>query len=102
MIANNEIISDSFKTWQTNLEENLQNVTSYCPHAIVKESKESKNRRLLYEDLLVFELNNDRSLVLKDPVVDEFINLDTYIKINSEVPKIKAFGETIQTFVEIL
>ena len=102
MIANNEIISDSFKTWQTNLEENLQNVTSYCPHAIAKESEESRNRRLLYEDLLVFELNNDRSLVLKDPVVDEFINLDTHIKINSEEPKIKAFGETIQTFVEIL
>ena len=91
MIANN----DNFKTWQKNLEENLQNVTSYCPHAIAKESKESKNRRLLYEDLLVFELNNDRSLVLKDPVVDEFTNLDTDIKINSEAPKIKAFGEAI-------
>ena len=102
MIAKNEIISDSFRTWQKILEENLQNVTSYCPHAIAGESKESKSRGLLYEDLIVSELNNDRSLVLKDPVVDEFINLDTDIKINSEAPKIKAFGQAIQTFVEIL
>ena len=101
-MANNENISDSFKIWQKILEENLQNVTSYCPHAIAKESKKSKNRGLLHEDLFVFEVKNDRSLVLKNPVVDEFINIDTDIKIDSEAPKIKSFGQAIQTFVEIL
>ena len=102
MTANNENISDNLKTWEKVLEENLQNVTSYCPDAIAKESKESENRGLLHEDLLVFELKNDRSLVLEDLVVSEFINLDADIMIDSEAPKIKAFGQAIQTFVEIL
>ena len=102
MTANSENISDNFKTWQKVLEENLKNVTSCCPIAIAKGSKESENRGLLHEGLPVSELKNARSLVLKDPVVSEFINLDTEIKIDSEAPKIKAFGQFIQTFVEIL
>ena len=41
-------------------------------------------------------------MVLKDPVATEVINLDTDIMIDSEAPKIKAFGQAIQIFVEIL
>ena len=57
---------------------------------------------MLQVDLLVSELKNDMSLVLKGPVIEEFVGFDADINIKSEAPKIKAFGQAIQTFAEIL
>ena len=98
IIADNVNISGSFKTWQKILKENLQNITPHCSH----ESKDSKNGALLQVDLLVFELKSDMSLVLKGPVIEELVDFDAGINIKSEAPKIKAFGQAIQTFAEIL
>ena len=121
MEVNEKDISNSSEAWEKLLEENLQNISSCCPCAIAEVSRESKNRGLLkkylrgirknnkslvmtdpVESELNNEVNNIKSLVLRDPIEDELINLDINIKINSEAPKVKAFGQAIQKFVEIL
>ena len=96
MQTDDKDIANSCKIWKKVLEENIQNITSYCPHAIAKESKESKRIGLSHE------LKDSTSLVLKNPIQNEFINLDLDIKISSEAPKVKAFGQTIHLFVETL
>lgn len=54
------------------------------------------------ENKLMNEVNNIKSLVLRNSVENELINLDINIRINNEAPKLKAFGQSIQKFVEIL
>ena len=121
MKASEKDVSNSSEAWEKLLENNLRNITLCCPHALAEESRESKNRGFLQKYLRTIpknnkrlvmrdpvenefynEVNNIKSLVLKDPIEDELINLDINIKINSEAPKIKAFGQAIQKFVEIL
>ena len=54
------------------------------------------------ENKLMNEVNNIKSLVLRNSVENELINFDINIRINSEAPKLKAFGQSIQKFVEML
>ena len=78
MQTDDKDIAKSCKTWKKVLEENIQNITSYCPHAIADESKESIRIGLSHE------LKDSASLVLKIPIHSEFINLDLEIKISSD------------------
>lgn len=50
MKANEKDISNSSEAWEKHLEENLQNTISCCPHVIVEDSRESKNRGFLQKD----------------------------------------------------
>ena len=79
MKASEKDISNSSEAWEKLLENNLRNITLCCPHALAEESRESKNRVFLQKYLRTIHKNNKR-LVMRDPVENEFYNEVNNIK----------------------